>query len=34
MLCRGDSDHPSSVALTITTVKAGNVVILRVDRME
>jgi PAS domain-containing protein len=33
-LCRKDDDPASSVDLTITTVKAGNVVILRVDRMK
>jgi PAS domain-containing protein len=33
-LRRGDADHPSAVVLFITTVKSGDVVMLRVDRIE
>ena len=33
-LRHGDPDHPSAVALVITTVRSGDVVMLRVDRIE
>ena len=33
-LRRGDADHPSAVVLHITTVRSGDVVMLRVDRIE
>jgi len=33
-LTKGDPDQPDSIACTITTVKKGNVVMLRVYRME
>lgn len=32
-LSRGDPDDPSSIALSITTVKVGDLVLLRVERM-
>jgi hypothetical protein len=33
-LRQGDPDHPSGVVLFITTVRSGDVVMLRVDRIE
>ncbi len=33
-LRRGDPDHPSAVVLFITTARSGDVVMLRVDRIE
>ncbi len=33
-LRRGDTDHPSAVVFFITTVRPGEVVMLRVDRIE
>lgn len=33
-LRRGDPDHPSAVVLFITTVRSGEVVMLRVDRIK
>ena len=33
-LRRGDADHPSAIVLFITTVRSGEVVMLRVDRIE